>query len=130
MLPKIKNDAEVQVDLAKKDAKEEWCNLMTDFSSVEHLERAFNDARAECSKLHEGFLEAYSQLKALQSENEILLKHNEDLRAALTDMNNTHNSLMADSLAKIDKISDLRTRRAGPDNSSCRSYEATYYLYQ
>ena len=71
--PKIKHDVEVQVDLIKKDAMEEWCNLLRDFSSVEHLERAFNDARAECSRLHEGFLEAYSQLKAPQSEHQILL---------------------------------------------------------
>ena len=80
---------------------------MTDFSSVEHLERAFDDARRECSKLHEGFLEAYSQLKALQTENDILQKRFEDLRTAQTDLNSTHNSLMADSLTKIEEISDF-----------------------
>ena len=116
--PKVKDDAEVQVDLIKQDAMDEWCNLMTDFSSVEHLERAFNDARRECSKLHEGFLEAYSQLKTLQTENTILQQRNEELRTALADLNNTHNSLMADSLSKIEEISDLRSRLARTDNNS------------
>ena len=46
--PKVKDDAEVQVDLIKQDGMDKWCNLMTDFSSVEHLERAFNDAKQEC----------------------------------------------------------------------------------
>ena len=116
--PKVKDDAEVQVDLFEKDAMDEWCILTTVFSSVEQLKRAFNDARTECSKLHEGFLKAYSQLKALQTENDILQKRNEDLRTALTDLNSTHNSLMADSLTKIEEISDLRSRLARTDNSS------------
>ena len=103
---------------------DEWCILMTDFSSVEHLERAFKDARAECYKLHKGFLEAYTQLKALQSENETLLKR-KDLRAALANINNTHNSLMTYLLAKIDERLDLRTRLVRADNSSSR---APYYL--
>ena len=116
--PKIKDDAQVQVDFIKEDAMDEWCNLIKDFSSVEHLKRAFNDAKRECSKLHEGFLEAYSQLKTLQAENDILQTRNEELRTALTDLNSTHNSLMADSLTKIAEISDLRTRLARTDNSS------------
>ena len=116
--PKIKDDPEVQVDLIKQDAMDEWCNLMTDFSSVEHLERAFNDAKRDCFKLHEGFLEAYSQLKTLQAEADILQTRNEELRTALTDLNSTHNSLMADSLTKIEEISDLRSRLARTDNSS------------
>ena len=116
--PPLTDEVEVQVDLVKQDAMDEWCSLMTDFSSIENLERAFNDAKKECSQLHEGFIEAYCQLKAVQAEHETVLKREEELRTALKELNETHNSLMADSLLKIDEISDLRSRLARADNSS------------
>ena len=107
---------------------------MTDFSSVEHLERAFNNASAECFKFHEGLLEAYSQLKTLQSENQILQQRNEDLRAALADLNSTHNSVMADSFTKIDEIPYLRTTLAAQrlvvPVPSCHLFEVTSFRCQ
>ena len=49
-----------------------------------------------------GFLEAYSQLKRIQSHNETFIQCIEDLPTALIDVKSTHNSLMADSLTNIE----------------------------
>ena len=50
-----------------------------------------------------------------------MLQCNEDLRAAIAELNSTHYSLMADSWAKLDEISHLRTWLARADESGSRA---------
>ena len=101
-------------------AHDTWCSLMTDYSSVDRLQRAFEEAKVEAqtffylnSQLLKDMAEAQRQASAeiaqLRSEHEPLLRDKEQLKASLADLNATHNQLMAHSLKQTDQIGDLRS---------------------
>ena len=52
-----------------------------------------NDARAKSAKLYDGFMVANSQLQERETENEALIKRNEDWSASRQDLYSTHNKL-------------------------------------
>ena len=94
---------------------------MTDYSSVDRLQQAFDVARIEARTFFDLNSQLLTDLAAVRQEAEEAvatlksqiqtfqadIKH---LRSSLADLNATHNSLMAHSLSQTEQISDLRTR--------------------
>ena len=99
---------------------DKWCSLMTDYS-VDRLQQAFDEARIEARTyfdLNSQLLtdlaavkqEAAEAVAALKSQIQTLQQDNKHLRSSLTDLNATHNSLMAHSLSQAEHIGELRSR--------------------
>ena len=114
-----------QVEMETSTAHDTWCSLVTDFSSVDRLQRAFEEAKVEAqtyfdlnSQLLEDMAEAQRQASAeitqLRSEHEALLRDKEQLKASLADLNATHNQLMAHSLKQTEQIGELRSTLPEP----------------
>ena len=91
---------------------------MTDYSSVDRLQRAFDEAKVEAqtyfdlySRLLEDMAEAQRQASAelmqLRSEHEALLRDKEQLKSSSADLNATHNELMAHSLNQTEQIGEI-----------------------
>ena len=102
-------------DLDKK------CSLMTDYFSVDRLQQAFDEARIEARTYFDLNSQLVTDLAAVRQEAEeavaslktqiqALQEDNKHLRSSLTDLNATHNSLMAHSLSKTEQIGELRSR--------------------
>ena len=119
LLPDM-SDFATQVEMETSIAHDTWCSLMTDYSSVDRLQRAFDEARVEAqtyfdvnSQLLEDMAEAQRQasaeIKQLRSEHEALLRDKEQLKASSADLNATHNELMAHSLNQTEQIGELRS---------------------
>ena len=119
------SDFATQVEMETSSAHDKWCSLMTDYSSVDRLQRAFDEAKVEAqtyfdlnSQLLEDMAEAQRQASAeitqLRSEHEALLRDKEQLKASLADLNATHNQLMAHSLAQTERIGELRSTLPEP----------------
>ena len=117
LLPDM-SDFAIQVEMETSTAHDTWCSLMTDYSSVDRLQRAFDEAKVEAqtyfdlnSQLLEDMGEAQQQASAeitqLRSEHEALLRDKEQLKASLADLNATHNELMAHSLNQTEQIGEL-----------------------
>ena len=113
------SDFATQVEMETSTAHDTWCSLMTDYSSIDRLQRSFDEAKLEAqtyfdlnSQLFEYMVEAQRQaseeITQLRSEHEALLRDKEQLRASLGDLNATHNELMAHSLNQTEHIGELR----------------------
>ena len=124
LLPDM-SDFATQVEMETSTAHDRWCSLMTDYSSVDRLQRAFDESKFEAqtyfdlnSQLLEDMAEAQRQASAeitqLRSEHEALLRDKEQLKASLADLNATHNELMAHSLKQTERISELRSTLPEP----------------
>ena len=124
LLPHM-SDFGIQVEMETSTAHDTWCSLMTDYSSVDRLQRAFDEAKVEAqtyfdlnSQLLEDMAEAQRKANAeitqLRSENEALLRDKEQLKASLADLNATHNELMAHSLNQTEQIGELRSTLPEP----------------
>ena len=111
-----------QVDVpATTNDLDKWSSLMTDFSSVDRLQQAFDEARVEARTyfdLNSQLLtdlatvrqEAEEEAAALQQQIQALQADNKHLRSSVADLHATHNSLMAHSLSQTEQIGDLRSR--------------------
>ena len=88
---------------------------------MDHLQRAFDEARVEAqtyfdlnSQLLDDLAavrqEAEEAFAALQTQIQALLEDNKHLRSSLADLDATHNSFMAHSLSQKEQIGDLRSR--------------------
>ena len=119
------SDFATQVQMETSTAHDTWCSLMTDCSSVDRLQRAFDEAKVEAqtyfdlnSQLLEDMAEAQRQASAeitqLRSEHEALLRDKEQLKASLAALNATHNELMAHSLNQTEQIGELRSTLPEP----------------
>ena len=116
--PPLTEDAATLVNLDKTAQLDEWCSLMTDYSTVDLLQQALDEARSETSKITDNFQRCCFQLKSLKEDYDRVSEENAALRASLKDINATHNNLLADSLTKIEEISELRLQLSKVDNSS------------
>ena len=115
-------DSTTQVDIpSAANDLDKWCSLMTDYSSVDRLQQAFDEARIEARSyfdLNSQLLtdlaavrqEAEEAVTALNSQIQTLQQDKKHLRSSLTDLNATHNSLMAHSLSQTEQIGELRSR--------------------
>ena len=119
------SDYATLVEMETSTAHDTWCSLKTDYSSVDRLQRAFDEAKFEAqtyfdlnSQLLEDMAEAQRQASAeitqLRSEHEALLRDKQQLQASLADLKATHNQLMAHSLAQTEQISELRSTLPEP----------------
>ena len=101
LLPDM-SDFSTQVEMETSTAHDTWCSLMTDYSSVDRLQRAFDEAKIEAqtyfdlnSQLLEDMAEAQRKTNAemtqLRSAHEALLRDKEPLKASLVELNATHN---------------------------------------
>ena len=115
-------DSTTQVDIPSAAIDlDKWCSLMTDYSSVDRLQQAFDEARieartyfdlnsqllADLAAVRQGAEEAVASLK---TQIQTLEQDNKHLRSSLTDLNATHNSLMAHSSSQTEQIGELRSR--------------------
>ena len=117
-----KCDSTTQVDIPSTTTDlDKWCSLMTDYSSVDRLQQAFDEARIEARTyfdLNSQLLtdlaavrkEAEEAVAALNAQVKTLQVENKHLRSSLADLNATHNSLMAHSLSQTEQIGELRSR--------------------
>ena len=119
------SDFAIQVEMETSTAHDTWCSLMTDYSSVDRLQRAFDEAKVESqtyfdfnSQLLENMAEAQRQASAelteLRSEHEALFRDKEQLKALLANLNATHNELMAHSWNQTEQIGELRSTLPEP----------------
>ena len=117
LLPDM-SDFATQVEMETSTAHDTWCSLMTDYSSVDRLQRAFDEAKVEAqtyfdlnSQLLEDMAEAQRQAGAeitqLRSEHEALLRDKEQLKASSANLNATRNQLIAHSSAQNEQIGEL-----------------------
>ena len=94
---------------------------MTDYSSVDRLQQAFDETRIEARTyfdLNSQLLtdlaavrqEAEEAVAAFKSQIQTLQQDNKHLRSSLADLNATHNSLMAHSLSQAEQIGELRSQ--------------------
>ena len=114
-------DSTTQVDIhSTTNDLDRWCSLMTDYSSVDRLQQAFDEARVEArtyfdlnsqllTELAAVRQEAEEAVTALKTQLQTLQQDNKHLRSSLTDLNATHNSLMAHSLSQTEQIGELRS---------------------
>ena len=115
-------DSTTQVDnLYTANDLDKWCSLMTDYSLVDSLQQAFDEARIEAQTYFDLNSQLFTDLAAVREETEeavaalksqiqILQQNNKHLRSSLTDLNATHNSLRAHSLSQTEQIGELRSR--------------------
>ena len=100
---------------------DKWCSLMTDYSSVDRLQQAIDEARVEARTyfdLNSQLLtdlaavrqEAEAAVATLKSQIQTLHADNKHLRSSLAELNATHNSLMAHPLSQTEQIGGLRSR--------------------
>ena len=98
-----------------------WCSLMTDYSSMDRLQQAFDEARVGAQTYFDLNSQLLTDLAAVRQEAEeavaasrtqiqALQEDKGYLRSSLADLNATHNSLMAHSLSQTENIADLRGR--------------------
>ena len=124
LLPDM-SDFALRVEMETSTADDTWCSLMTDYSSVDRLQRAFDAAKVEAQtyldlnfQLLDDMAEAQRQASAeitqLRSEHDALLRDKEQLKASLADLNVIHNQLMAHSLAQTEQIGELRSTLPEP----------------
>ena len=118
LLPDTCNST-TQVDIpSTTNNLDKWCSLMTDYTSVDRLQQAFDEARIGARTyfdLNSQLLtdlaavrqEAEEAVAALKTQNQTLQADNKHLRSSLGDLNAPHNSLTAHSLSQIEQISEL-----------------------
>ena len=115
-------DSTTQVDIpSTTNDLDKWCSLMTDYSLVDRLQQAFDEARIEARTYFDLNYQLLTDLVAVRQEAEeaiaafkgqiqTLQQDNKHLRSSLFDLNATQNSLMAISLSQTEQIGELRSR--------------------
>ena len=93
------SDSGVQVDLPQRDAMDEWVSLITDYSSVDNLEKAVSEAGRQLEQSQLQLRSPQQAEVALHSEVASMTAEVEHLRSRLQDLNDTHNDLMTHSMA-------------------------------
>ena len=109
ILPDV-SDSAVQVDLCQRDAMDEWVSLMTDYSSVDNLEKAVSEARQQLEQSQLQLRSTQQAEAALHSQVASLTAEVGHLRSRLQDLNDTHNDLMNHSMAQLETIGSLRSQ--------------------
>ena len=97
---------------------DEWVFLMTDYSSVDNLQKAISGApkQLEQSQLQ---LHTTQQVEAvLQSQVASLTSELEHLRSRLRDLNHTHKELMSHSMEQLETIGSLRSQLTTESSNS------------
>ena len=89
----------MQVDLPQRDAMDEWVSLMTDYSSLDNLEKAVSEARQQFEQSQLQLRSTEQAEAALHSQVASLTTEVEHLRSRLQDLNDTHNNLVTHSRA-------------------------------
>ena len=105
-LPDV-SDSAVQVDMPQREAMDEWVSLMTDYSSVDNLEKAVSEARKQLEQSQLHFRSFQQAEAALHSQVGSLTTEVELLRSRLQDLTDTHNNLMNHSMAQLETIGSL-----------------------
>ena len=115
-------DSTTQVDIpSTTNDLDKWCSLMTDYSPVDRLQQAFDEARNEARTYFDLNSQLLTDLAAVRQEAEeavaslksrirTLQQDNKHLRSSLTDLNATHDSLMAQSLSQTEQVGELCSR--------------------
>ena len=115
-------DSITQVDIPSASSDlDKWCSLMTDYTSVDHLQQAFDEARNEARTYFDLNSQLLTDMAAVRQEAEeavapfkaqiqTLQQDNKHLRSSLANLNATHNSLMAHCLSQTEQIGELRSR--------------------
>ena len=94
---------------------------MTDYSSVDSLQQAFDEARVEAQTHFDINFQLLTDLAvvrqeveeavaALNTQTQTLQEVNKHFWSSLADLNATHNALMAHSLSQTEQIGDMRRR--------------------
>ena len=125
-------DSTTQVDIpSAANDLDKWCSLMTDYSSVDRLQQAFDEARIDARTYFDFNSQLLTDLAAVRQEAVAALRtqiqtlqaDNKHLRSSLADLNATHNSLMAHSLSQTEQIGELRSRFPSNSRLYCRFLE-------
>ena len=115
-------DSTTQVDIpSAANDLDKRCSLMTDYSSVDRLQQAFDEARIEARTYFDLNSQLFTDLAAVRQEAEeavatlksqihTLQADNKHLRSSLADLNATHKFLMAHSLSQTEQIGELHSR--------------------
>ena len=109
ILPDV-SDSAVQKDLPQRDAMDEWVSLMTDYSSVDNLEKAVNETRKQLEQSQLQLRSTQQTEAALHSQVSSLTTEVEHLRSRLQDLTDTHNDLMNHSMGQLETIGSLRSQ--------------------
>ena len=123
--PRAREEAAVQVALNGPGAMDQWCSLTTDYSTVDKLSQAFEEARSEAFRYHAAWESSTQQTHELQQavdaltlENRRLAEKADTAAASLEELKRTHNELMEQSLRHLDELASLRARLSLTDNAS------------
>ena len=103
-------DSAVQVDMPQRDAMDEWVSLMTDYSSVDNLEKAVSESRKQLEQSQLQLRSNQQAEAALHTQVASLTTEVEHLRSRLQDLTDTHNDLMDHSMAQLETIGSLRSQ--------------------
>ena len=109
LLPDV-SDSAVQIDLPQRDAMNEWVSLMTDYSSVDNLEKAVSEAHKQLEQSQLQLRSSQQAEAALHSHVASLTTEVGHLRSRLQDLTDTHNDLMNHSMAQHETIGSLRSQ--------------------
>ena len=109
ILPDISHSA-VQVDMPQRDAMDEWVCLMTDYSSVDNLEKAVTEARKQLEQSQLQLRSTQQTEAALHSQVASLTTEVEHLRSRVQDFTDSHNDLMNHSMTQLETIGSLRSQ--------------------
>ena len=111
-------DSGVQVDMPQRDAMDEWVSLMTDYSSVDNLEKAVSDARKQLEQSHLPLRSTQQAEAALHAQVGSLTTEVKHLRSRLWDLTDTHNDLIDHSTAQFETIGSLRSQVTNKSSNS------------
>ena len=98
------------MDLRQRDAMDDWVSLMTDYSSVDNLEKTVSEAHKQLEQSQLQLHTPQQAEAALQSQVASLTSELEHLRSRLQDHNHTHNELMSHSMEQLETIGSLRSQ--------------------
>ena len=104
------SDSAVQVDMPQTDAMDEWVSPMTDYSSVDNLEKAVSEARKQLEQSQQQLRSTQQAEAALHSQVSSLTTEVEHLRSRLQDLTDTHNDLMNHCMAQLETVGSLRSQ--------------------
>ena len=100
----------MQVDLPQREAMDEWVSLMTDYSSVDNLEKVVSEARKQLEQSQLQLRSTQQAEAALHSQVAPLTIEVEHLRSRLQDVTDTQKHLMNHSMAQPETIGSLRSQ--------------------
>ena len=89
---------------------DEWVSLMTDYSSVDNLEKAVSEARKQLEQSQLQLRSTQQAEAALHSQVGSLTNEVKHLRSSLPDLTDTHKDLINHSMAQFETIGSLRSQ--------------------